>query len=301
MFWVVPILMGLVACEKKEYQSIEELDEENIQQYIRQNNLSVQQYGTTGMYYEVLQEGDPEKLLKFDALVPMVFTVKSLDGTYVSSDTLQGSNRYYDFLGYYPYGNSSSANLPSSPVEANNSIKNVLAEMLKYENGRIRIIIPSRYLYGRNGNSSLGIPANASLDYVFHVLSASTLPAYEDFQIRNAIANAGASADEYEKTETGIYYKILELGDGDGLTIDSLVTASYVGKFLSGAEFDSSDSAVFRLSGVITSWGEIIPKVNRGGKIEFYTPSTSAYGRNGSGSIPQFTPLYFSVTIRNDD
>lgn len=301
IFLLSILSVAVLACEKNEYQSVEELDEQNIQQYITQNNLAVQPYGTTGMYYQVLQEGDPEKPLDFRKMVPMVFAVRSLDGRYLAEDTLLSSNRYYDFLGYYPYGNSATSNIPSSPVEVGSSVKDVLLEMLQYENGKIRVIIPSRLLYGRNGNSSLGVPPNASLDYVFHIISPDDLPAYEEFQIRRAITDSGTSPDEYEKTESGIYYKIMEMGEGNEITVDSTITASYSARLLNGTEIDASDSAVFTINTLIRAWQEAIPKINKGGNIVFYTPSSEAYGRNGSGNIPQFTPLYFEMTVRDDD
>lgn len=300
--FLLPVLViAILGCEKKEYQSLEELDEQNIQQYIDQNNLTVQPYGNTGMYYEVLQAGDQAKPLDFKKMVPMVFAIRSLDGRYVAEDTLLRNNRYYDFLGYYPYGSSATANIPSSPVEAGNGVKDVLLEMLKYENGKLRIIIPSRYLYGRNGSSSLGIPPNASLEYVLHVISPDDLPAYEEFQIRRAITDSGESPDEYEKTESGIYYKILEMGDGDEITVDSTITASYSAKLLNGTEIDASDSAVFTINTLINAWQEAIPKINKGGNMVFYSPSSRAYGRNGSGNIPQFTPLHFEMLVRDNE
>ena len=72
-----PFVVGLAAmlafssCEKKEYQSIAELDEQNIQQYIRQNNLTVEPLGTSGMYYQILEEGTGRDLA-YDATIPLV-------------------------------------------------------------------------------------------------------------------------------------------------------------------------------------------------------------------------------------
>lgn len=292
----------LIGCDEQEYQSIEGLDEQNIQQYISQNNLNMLPYGSTGIHFQVLEEGDLDKPLAFSEMSAMVFTMRSLDGSYVAEDTLYGGNRYYDFLGYYPYGNTSTSNLPSSPVESENSIKNVLLEGLQYANGRIRVLIPSRYLYGRNGNSSLGIPANASMDYVFHLISPSDVPAYEAYQIERAINSSAVALDEYERTESGIYYHIIEMGEGEAITSGATVTVAYVGRFLDGTEFDSSDSATFALFNLaVSAWPEIVPKINKGGKVEFYAPSPTAYGAAGSGSIPQFTPLYFEITVREDE
>src|SRR5690606_7996385 len=92
LFSVLSILV-LTSCEKKEYQTIVELDEENIQSYIRQNNLNMVPFGESGMYYEILEEGDGSEL-DYKTVIPLVYTFKSHDGTFSSADTFAVGNRY---------------------------------------------------------------------------------------------------------------------------------------------------------------------------------------------------------------
>src|SRR5690554_6163210 len=175
------------ACEKKEYQTIEELDNLNITEYILKNNLSMTQFGETGIYYSVLEEGTGREL-KYEDKVPLVYTLKTLDGSYSALDTFSAANRYYDLLDYFPYG-TASANAPGSPLDKEEGMKVLLKEMLKNANGKIRIIVPSRLAFGKNGTKL--IPSNASIDYVIHAIDVDSLPAYEDVSIRKYMLENG--------------------------------------------------------------------------------------------------------------
>jgi len=296
----------LAACEKQEYQSVEALDNQNIEAYIQANNLTVEPLGNTGMYYQVLQEGTGAEL-QYTSKYPIVYTVKSLDGTYAVTDTFASTNRYMDYLAYFlgeSTQGSSYANIPSyqSLFEKDEGLKYAIRTVLQKANGQIRVIVPSRLLsYGRNGNSDLGIPSNASMDYVIRVLDSASLPGYEDENIRKRMEALKLNLADYEKTESGIYYHISEPGDGDTITVDSTLTIAYAGSLLNGSSFDQSDSATFVLSNLIPSWKEILPKLHKGGSVRFFTPSSQAYGASGGSSIPPFSPLDFEITVRKEE
>src|SRR5690606_40592959 len=96
-------------------------------------------------------------------------------------------------------------------VERTEDFKEVIREVLQKTNGKIRIIVPSRLLnYGRNGNKALGIPPNASMDYVITV--HDNFEDYEDSVIRQMITRAGMDVADFEKTDNDIYYRILSPG-----------------------------------------------------------------------------------------
>src|SRR5690606_28912192 len=84
------------SCEKQTYQSIEELDNENINRYIQEKNLNVERYKNTDLFYQVIRPGTG-RALKFTESYPLVFTLNSLDGTFEAKDTLSADNRYYDY------------------------------------------------------------------------------------------------------------------------------------------------------------------------------------------------------------
>lgn len=300
---IASVLFLAIGCEEKEYQTIEELDEENIQTYIRQNNLTVARYKQTNLYYEVLEPGTGRDI-DFRSQYPIVYTIRSLDGRYVANDTLSASNRYADLFGYYPFGSSAASN---PIVERTEDFKEVIKEVLQKTNGKIRIIVPSRLLtYGRNGNTSLGIPPNASMDYVISVYD--NFADYEEAVIQQMIAGAGMDVADFEQTEEGIYYHILSPGTGDIITTDSTVTVNYTLKDPAGTVRDSGEGASFNLDGgVISSWPDVVPLVRKGGKIRFFTPSTRAYGvqgiatSTGSAGMAPFMSLDYEVEVLDDD
>lgn len=290
------ILIGFASCEKRTYQTIEELDSENINEYIVKNNLSVQRYKNTDLYYQIIKAGTG-RALKFEETYPLVFTVRSLDGIYQSNDTLLTSNRYLDFLGYFPFGNTY-AGTPNSPVERQDDLKYVIKDMLQQADGQIRIIVPSRLTgWGRKGNRDLGIPSNASMDYLISIYD--NLEDYEDGVIRASIVNAGFSLSEFTKTPDNIYYKIIEPGTGADITSTSIVKAKYSLRDPAGKQLENNTEGLeLNLGGgTISAWSKIIPLIKVGGKIRFLTPSQNAYGPAGNENIGPFISLDFEVEI----
>ncbi|RXF69519.1 FKBP-type peptidyl-prolyl cis-trans isomerase [Arcticibacter tournemirensis] len=272
---VMFLLIAVMAGCKKEYESIEVEDERNIQEYIQKNGLNMQVYDTTGIYYQVTKTGTGSPI-DYTQQLPVVYTVKSLDGAYSSQDTI--INHYANYFGYY------------SPA----SLRDLMKEVLKNQGGSIRIILPSRKAYGRGGNTSLGIPGNASLDFTVSILEKSKLPAYEDQMIKKYL---GTDLPNYTKSEDGIYYKISEAGTGKEIRTDSTVTVNYSGSFMNGTVFDSYDGYSSQVDGFINAWKKILPLLKEGGSVKFVTPSSSAYGLQGSSSIPAFSPLGFDVKV----
>lgn len=303
-------LLGLsifAACKKQEYTSIEELDATNIDAYIRANNLTVEPLGNTGIYYQLLEEGTGSDL-SYDTQYPIIYTVKSLDGTYSVADTFAATSRYYDYLGYFlgssPQG-STVANLPTYQrlFEQDNGLKMALRTALKKTDGTLRVLVPSRLLpYGRNGETTLGIPSNASMDFVLKVIDTASMPAYEDLSIRKRIQALGLDVANFQKTESGIYYNISEQGDGNPITVDSTITCSYKLNLMNGTEVQTTDSAKFLIKDLfVEAWKEVLPKINKGGSVRFFTPSTQAYGYAGNSTTAPFSALDFQISVRKSE
>jgi FKBP-type peptidyl-prolyl cis-trans isomerase len=82
-------------------------------------------------------------------------------------------------------------------------------------------------------------------------------------------------------------------------TIDSCVTANYVGKLLSTEqEFDDGEGVSFPLSGVIDGWKLGIPLLSLGDSATLYIPSGLGYGFYGyPPEIPGNAILIFHVGI----
>lgn len=272
------LLSIIVACEK-EYESIESIDDKNINAYIQANKLNVVEYQDSGIYYEVISPGSGTDVEYSDQL-PLIFTIKSIDGKYSALDTFSRSNRYFNYLGYF------------NPEGVRIGIK----EVLKKKSGTIRMIIPSGTAFGRNGAGA--IPGNASLDLTVRVLDKNKLPAYEDFTIQKYMAANALTG--FTKTASGLYYKVDAPGTGSPIAVDSTVKVEYEGKLLNGTVFDKTSTgspASLALSDVVKGWQEAIPLIKEGGTIRMILPSSLGYGLQGTEGIPAFSALFFNVKV----
>lgn len=286
----------LSACTK-EYEPISKIDETNIQSYIKANNLNMQKFtydDTSSFYYQVITQGKGAAV-KYSDIVPVIYTIRTLDGSFVSTDTFAVSQRYgaaKQFLGYmgrergYP-----------EPLRIG------VGELLKNRGGKIRLIIPSNLAYGRNGRGV--IPGNASLDYTVSVLNEPGIPVYDDISIQKYMQTNNLTG--FTKTNSGIYYKITTPGTGSPITVDSTLTVESTGKFLSGKIFQPAVPFSMKLNEMIKGWQEVVPLIKEGGSIRAILPSATAYGlygqldSQGGVSIPPVSCLDFDIKITKVD
>jgi FKBP-type peptidyl-prolyl cis-trans isomerase FkpA len=104
-------------------------------------------------------------------------------------------------------------------------------------------------------------------------------------------------------TATGMYFIPTLPGNGAKPRKGQKVSVHYTGYLLNGKKFDSSfdrnEPFTFTLGQgeVIAGWDEGISLMKVGGSATFVIPSQLAYGSNGSGSIPPFSPLVFDVQL----
>jgi len=102
-------------------------------------------------------------------------------------------------------------------------------------------------------------------------------------------------------TDSGLQYKVIEMGDGPRPKASDHVTVNYRGTLLSGEEFDSSyarnQPMTFQLNQVIPGWTEGVQLMPVGSKFEFYIPPALAYGASGGGPIGPNSTLIFEVEL----
>ena len=122
--------------------------------------------------------------------------------------------------------------------------------------------------------------------------------------------NAQAGADfrkQYlagENTKTlgnGILYRVLKEGTGAKPGVNDSVSVNYVGKFVNGKVFDSSENnggpVSFPLKGIIKGWQETLQLMPEGSKWEIVVPPEMAYGMQGSGPIGPDETLVFVIDL----
>ncbi len=108
----------------------------------------------------------------------------------------------------------------------------------------------------------------------------------------------------FDKTESGLYYKILEEGKGAKAQKGQTVSVHYEGQLANGMLFDSSYqrkepiSFTLGVGQVIPGWDEGISLLSVGDKARLIIPSNLAYGSRGAGGvIPPHATLIFDVEL----
>lgn len=119
----------------------------------------------------------------------------------------------------------------------------------------------------------------------------------------NAAYFEGLANKGFTKTDSGLYYKVLNEGK-KGATKPSAtdnVKVHYTGTFTDGKQFDSSvGKSPFSFSlagGVIPGWIEGVQLMEVGSKYQFVIPPELGYGDNDRGPIPGGSILLFDVEL----
>jgi FKBP-type peptidyl-prolyl cis-trans isomerase len=110
------------------------------------------------------------------------------------------------------------------------------------------------------------------------------------------------AADGWRSTASGLRYrKIGGSATGPRPAPTDTVTIHYAGRFIDGAEFDSSvargEPATFPLPRLIRGWQEGVPLMSVGERFEFAIPAALGYGYKGKGPIPGGATLLFTVEL----
>ena len=113
------------------------------------------------------------------------------------------------------------------------------------------------------------------------------------------------AVDGYQKSETGLEWADLTVGDGESPVEGSIVVVEYTGFLEDGTVFDSSykrmDPFSFALGKgqVIKGWDEGVATMKVGGKRQLRIPSDLAYGERGAGAlIKPGATLVFDVELK---
>jgi FKBP-type peptidyl-prolyl cis-trans isomerase FkpA len=308
--------IGLLSCRKTTIQpDIKQFDQTQIDAYISAHGLTAMKRDktsgdTTGIYYQVINPGDSVdqgKILPamdYPDKITLVFTIRTLDGKYVQTDTI--ANHVDDYLGHIV-----NHKLPLG-------LQLGLHNNLRYRGGSIRLLIPSHLAYGASGYGSgstqttnTRIAGNQSLDVYVHVIGnipTDNQATYDDQVIRSYMqAN---SLTDYIKVQSVAYpgnyyyYKILTPGTGTQAVLNdnSSVTATYTGQIFNGTIFDAhngTDIRTFTLGGLVSPIKESLEKYATPGlKISFLIPSALAYGEfPPTSAIPPYSCLRFTFAI----
>ncbi len=101
------------------------------------------------------------------------------------------------------------------------------------------------------------------------------------------------------KSESGLYYKIIEEGEGDFIRFKDEVSFKYKGEFLDGEVFDNQmDSTLTaNVTEQIAAWKELMLQLKKGSKAFMVVPPHLGYGPYEIPAIPSNSILVFNLEI----
>jgi FKBP-type peptidyl-prolyl cis-trans isomerase len=255
------ILVVFNAC-KKEYESLESIDDAKMQAYINSNNIKPTK-GATGYYYQVLNEGTGDVLKNSDSIF-YSYNFKTLSGTILNQSTdlrIPGT-----FLGYTDRFVVNNTSYLLTPV------REVLSKLKR--GGKATLILPSYLAFGKNGIESLGISSNEIIVMDLGIYTQAKLHEINDFEIGKFIA---ANKLTLMKDPSRAYYNVITPGTGkDAINLNSKITANYTVRTLEGSVLETATGGTFSevLNDLYKGWQLILPgRLTAGGKIRLVIPA----------------------------
>ena len=268
-FILLLLLITIISCNKDDSITNLGQNEDDIIQYIEENNLNATR-SESGVYYVIDEQGEGESP-NTDYYATVNYKGYLLDGSVFDESAIEG-------------------------VEFD--LQNVItgfAEGISYfnEGGKGIILIPPSLAFG---NYTTGdIPGGAVL--VFEIDLIKVTDAETEGDILVYLETNGLEA---ESAESGLYYEIENPGEGDPIAENSIVTVKYTAYFLDGTEFDASDDdgIQFKLQDVIPGFSEGLTYFKKGGNGRLFIPPSLAYGEEGvPNRIKRGAVLIFDIEI----
>lgn len=101
-----------------------------------------------------------------------------------------------------------------------------------------------------------------------------------------------------EKSASGLYYKILEEGEGELIQFTDKVSVTYKGTFLDGKKFDEQTEPIeMAVSEQMNAWKELMLQLKKGSKAYMIVPPLLGYGEYKVEKIPSNSTLIFELEI----
>lgn len=142
--------------------------------------------------------------------------------------------------------------------------------------------------------------------FIFSVLSIllSSCSTYSEEQINGFDATIKKKIKKdypqlkFEKSVSGLYYHILEEGEGREVLYTDIVSFTYTGKLMNGKVFDKQTNPLtFDIRKLIAAWREIMLEMKKGGKAILFAPPQLAYGDHQLDDIPKNSILFYEIEL----
>lgn len=274
------VLLG--AC-KKEYESIQSVDDRAIQTYLSSNNLNFTK-DPSGYYYNITDPGTGTDIANSDSIF-YSFQFKTLSGQELpqSSDLAIPGTR----LGYTDRFTIANRPFLFTPI------RETLARLKR--GGKATLIMPSNLAFGKNGLSAANVGSNENILVNLGIYTQTTRQEIDELEINNFLSENKLTAI---KDSSRVRYIVSQQGTGDPILAASTLSVNYTGRLLTGPIFESTNgtAASVVLSQTIKGW-DILRKFKAGTKIRLFIPSDLGYGESGYNQVPPNQVLDFDIEI----
>jgi len=106
---------------------------------------------------------------------------------------------------------------------------------------------------------------------------------------------------DVDTTDLGVYYVVVDPGEGPFPQPGDTLTIGYAGYFIDGSMFESTELSsetgdytfIYKVDTLIPGLEDGLSLMNKGAKMEIIIPSELAYGAKGTMHIPKYTTLVF--------
>jgi FKBP-type peptidyl-prolyl cis-trans isomerase FkpA len=271
---IVLVLSVLTLSCKKETRTLKEVQDQEIQNFLGASISSFTK-DTSGIYYQILAQPTGNVITNTEQIY-YYQNIKTADGV-----PLLNTDKYNYIKAYL------------TDIRPTGFNKTIFA--LAKKGGKIRSIIPAYLAYGKDGSGSI-VKGNALIDATFEVINAETTEAAEDSIITNYKKKLPLA---FTRDASGVYYSIINPGNGAATYLTSTLSVNYTGKFFNGVQFDASaigTPLVTSFDPLIKGW-QTLTKIKKGGKIRLLIPSYKAYSTTDNGTVPSNCPLDFEIEL----
>lgn len=101
-----------------------------------------------------------------------------------------------------------------------------------------------------------------------------------------------------DRSESGLYYQIIEQGKGRKIKYGDRVSFTYKGELLDGTVFDKQTKPIeFDVDILIAAWKEAMLMLNEGGKAYIVAPPQLGYGTHELEDIPTNSIIVYTMEV----
>ena len=251
----------------------------------------------TGLYYKFYVENKDAAQPQDGDLIDFIYTLRTKDSSFVKSIPLQDliqPSRYKGDL-YAAFKMLHLGDSATFILDADSFFHHFVGEKFEpkkkelYIDIKLNKITPKKEVEEKRENQK------KQYEEMLEAMKIAEDSLLTDYIKKNNI--------KAKPTKSGLYYIPQKAGTGKKAEKGKTVSVNYVGKFLDGTVFDSSEGRgpldlTIGAGMVIPGWEEGIALMKEGEKALMVLPSSIAYGDKGAGQIiPPYTPLVFEVEL----